>query len=760
MAALEYSFRVVGENLVNRAFTSIEARARQHNAFVRRQFPGTPVNRPASSVTSVVAARSRASGADMAARSEAKAAAQAERYWQRAHQRSADYRMRIEERAHRARLRQVQQEESAQKRAAASLDRQRSRGLMTQFRADERHRASAAKGRAGAVLGAASVAGRSVGGTFGALGRTAALGVGVGGAFAVGNAIQTQMAESAKASQLANQAGRPQIKGELLREAQRVQGFTGMESLEGLGAFVDVTGDLESARKMLTSMSQVALATSTNLTDLAGAMGTAFIPLQDAIADPAKRLEALNRVMRATAGMGAVGAVEVKDLASEMAGLAATSSKFAGDAQRNLDVMVAMAQATRQRGGASSAAEAVTSVERFASDAIGKSKDIKKLGVDVFERDAAGVASKLKSPDKLMADLISATQGDLGKISSIFGERSIRAVQGFSPLYAAAEAENAKLSPEQRKARGVAGSAAVAAEMKRLTSATVTEPQIAERVASRLEEPDLKFKEAMKEFNRAVGAELLPVITRLIPEFTKLIPTLATGAKLLASLVDAVAKDPVGSIFKLVGAKLLLDLATAGIGSAVKNKLLALLGAGGGAGGVAPVPGGGGGKFLGRPALGAALGAAGIGAVIGAPIAAAIEGTGIARFEAGEQNIAAGGQELNRIRALSGSSSSSEFTAARDALDSLEERRRKASKTDVFDDVMGLFGASNKKVEAKSLNTMVEEAQAKIRESEAEARRLNVESAKQAGEAFKSVVETARPPLNRTNGPTADPTRS
>jgi hypothetical protein len=262
----------------------------------------------------------------------------------------------------------------------------------------------------------------------------------------------------------------------------------------------------------------------------------------------------------------------------------------------------------------------------------------------------------------------------------------------------------------------------------------------------------------MKEFNRAVGSELLPVITRLIPEFSTLIPSLATGAKLLGSLVEAVAKDPVGSIFKLVSLKLLADLAVSGIGNAVKNKLLQLLGGGGGAGGV-PVPGGapGGG---GKTTLGGVLGAAGVGVVVGGAIAGAIEGTGIARFESGEQSIEGAGQELNKARALTGASSASEFRSARDALDSLEERRRKASKTDAFDDVMGLFGASNKEVEKKSLDTMVTEAQAKIREAEAEARRLNVESAKQAGEAFKTVVETARPPLNRSNAPTADPTRS
>ena len=647
MAVLQYDFRAINENVVGRALTSIEARVARHNAIMARQFGGSTVARPGGATTSAHAARARASGSNAAAAAEAKAAAQAERYWRTAHQRSTDHRIRAEERAHRARIRQIEKESAVQRRAtereaaerrraAASLDRQRHAALVAQGRAAERHAMMAGRGRQRVLGSALGVAGRSVGGSLSTVGRTASLAIGLGGTFAVANALQTQIAESARASQLANQAGSPEIKGELLRESQGIKGFTGMEALEGLGAFVDVTGDLASARSMLGDMSQVALATSTDLTDLAGAMATAFVPLSDAIQDPAERLKALNKVMRATAGMGAIGAVEVKDLASEMAGLAAASGRFTGDSERNLNMMVAMAQAARQRGGAGSAAEAVKGVQRFTSDVIGTSgqKRLKGLGVDVF---ADKSRTALKDPTEIIVEVLQKTKGDLTKLTAIFGERGIKAVQGFSPLFTKAEAANAALPEGQRRKAGEAGADVVRAEMGRFLAAAVSETDVKKRVASTLAEPDKQLLEATKKFNAAVGSELLPVLIRLIPEFTKLIPSVANAAKFMAELVEKFAKDPVGSIFKIIALKLALDLAAAGIGGAVRGALMRAVGGaavGGAAGGV--VPAGGKGKLGGAvPALAATAALVGVGAAVD-------QGTDLSKQSGGFEGVLAG----------------------------------------------------------------------------------------------------------------------
>ncbi|HEU4544353.1 MAG TPA: hypothetical protein VFR23_24695 [Jiangellaceae bacterium] len=523
-------------------------------------------------------------------------------------------------------------------------------------------------------------------------------------------------------------------------------------------------------------LAELALATSTNLDELNAAAGNAFIPLADKIKDPQERLKALLTTMRAIAGQGAVGAVEIKDLATEMAGLAAATNKFKGDPAELIKTVGAMAQAARQRGGAATAAEAITPVSRFVTDLASKGGTaFKRQGIDVF---ANKEQTLLKDPEEIIVDVLKKTGGSLPKISQLFGVYAEKAVAGFSPLFSRDQAEaqlqlegpnavkgQARIDLQRRLKSGEFGEAAVRAEFKRLRSAELSPEQQRERAQSRLQDSDLQFKEAMKKFNAAIGSELLPVLTKLVPEFAKLIPSLTTAASLFAKLVESVVKDPVGSVFKLIAAKLVLDLASAGIGNAIRGALLRLVGGAGagGAGGVGGAVGGaaGAGKFLGKPTAAGVLGAAGIGLAVGGLAASAIYAGGVAKFEAGETNIKGAGQELEQIRGLSGSSSRQEFDAARDALDSLEQRRREASKTTFFDDVLGTFGASNKKVEQKSIDNMVIEAQQKIRDAQAEAARLNVQAAREAGEAFKSAVEGTKPPgPNRGNTPTGDPTRS
>jgi hypothetical protein len=501
--------------------------------------------------------------------------------------------------------------------AARALDRQRAAGLMAEHRRQEAaaRRAQSARERTGGAVSRGIA--RTVSGGVGTVARFGGAAASIAGGFLVADAMRTRMSEAARASQLANQAGTPALKGQLLNEAQGIRGFTGSEALEGLGSFVDVTGDLGAARALLKSMGDVALATSTDLSELGSAMGTAFIPLADQIKDPTERLKAMNAVMKATAGMGAVGAVEVKDLASEMAGLAATSSRFKGDAQENLNKMVAFAQAARQRGGASSAAEAVTSVQRFGSDLLTgpAQKRLNALGVNVF---ADKGRTQLKDPTDILVEVLTKTKGNLVQLNEIFGERGVRAVQGFSPLFTDAE----------RKQKG-SGGAVVRAEMDRLLNASVTDDQIRERVASRVEDPDIRFKEAMKVFNNEVGDRLLPVVTKSVGEFSKAVPAIARLTSAAAGFADWFLDNPIKGVGSVILAAVAKDAAGAGIGSALKNLVTSMLGGG--------VP-----ATAGAGAAGSAKGAlAATGAIIG--VAAAVDqGADLTKASGGGSGVWAG----------------------------------------------------------------------------------------------------------------------
>jgi len=146
-----------------------------------------------------------------------------------------------------------------------------------------------------------------------------------------------------------------------MSQALQVGGETGTDAnaaLEGLSKFVGKTGDLKLGRELMKDLAVYAKATGTELDDMTDAAADVATALPEA-ADKNKQVLA---VMRAIAGQGKLGAVEVKDLASQMAKLAANAGQFEGSAADNIITLGAMAQESRQRGGSASASQATQSV--------------------------------------------------------------------------------------------------------------------------------------------------------------------------------------------------------------------------------------------------------------------------------------------------------------------------------------------------------------------------------------------------------------
>lgn len=572
MAYLEYDFRVVGADAVNKAFASIERRAIQHNRRMGRVFGDTTgrAGRPA------VAARSIASEVDKSARDAANAQIREEKRVRAEMARTAKWRQNLQNRHY-------QQEERLRIRSEQAAIRSRS-----------------------AMLGQVGKSAGSAVRTVGAVGVGA---LALGGTFAVSSAISQQMRETKMASELANQAGKPGIKRELLAESQQVRGFTGEEVLTSMAGFVEKTGDLEAARKLMGELSQLSLATGADFGELGQAAGQAFNVIRDQVKDPVKQIEMLNDVMKTLAMQGTMGAVEIKDLATELASLGAATRKYLGDPDVLLKTVGAMAQATVARGGAPSAAEAATAIVRFGEDLTKKpaQKALSGMGVDIFADKGKTI---LRDPRELMADIMAKTGGDLTKLQDVLNAQSIRAFQGFSPLALDArnklKAENPKATKEQLDA---AGRKAIMDEFERFMP-KVDEADFRRRAESRLDDPDLKFKDAMRDFNRVVGSELLPELTKLIPHFAKLTPYIGKAAEYMGKWMSAFASDPLLTGSATVGALILAnvgkDLATAKIGEFIKGLLS------GGAPGIPGVPGapGVGGGVLGT--AGSVLGIAGL----------------------------------------------------------------------------------------------------------------------------------------------------
>jgi hypothetical protein len=695
LPVLEYDFRVVNANAVNTAFASIERRAAQHNQKMNRMF-GTPVSRAgggssAGSVPMAARARARAGLSE-----EEKAAKQTEAYWRRAHQRSADQRIRQEQRAHAAKLRLLAQEEKAGQRAAKTQERAglqaaraQERAAIQAARAQERAQERAAQSqsraalragrsreraldrsrseRLGRVRGILGTAGNSVSGTVGAVGTLGGAALGIGGSIALGSAVQTQMSEAAMASQLANQAGDPSLKGGLLKQAQSVKGFTGAEALGGIGEFVTKTGDLKSARDVIGDLGQLALATGSDLGDLGATAGQVFNVLKGQIEDPTERMKELKNIMGALAQQGSLGAVEIRDLAQDFGKLGAATRQFEGGAPNLLRTMGAFAQIAVEKGGASSSADASTAAARLSGDIVTNKKRFAAIGVDVKSKTDK---TKLRDPLSIMLDVLDKTGGDIDKTHGLFNEESGKIFKGLGATYS--EAESRKKG---------SGRAAVEAEFKRYAGANLDEKALKERAGSRLEDSDLQFKEAMKRFNAEVGQKLLPTLTALTPKFAEMLPYISRAVELFAKLVDEVSKNPLASIGKLIAAKVAFDIASAQIGGAAKSaitKALAGIKLGGGGGAVPAAAGG----AAGAPPAGGIMSAAGAGAAIGISVATAIITAGVVNFEKQEADIAASGADLNAARA------SKDPEEIRSLREKIEKRRSEINKTGMTESLL------------------------------------------------------------------------
>lgn len=573
MALLQYDISVVGLRNVDAAFAHVERRARASNARLAGGGPSSPVATAARATGNETRAReqserrmaaSRERTARRIAQLERSAAVATEKEREAIRKRSeasiarAQQRQMVIESAHRTRMARAEaaskarQELTEQKRLWRAEEAEARRKLaMTRAARLSRENESA---RFQSAVGARAL------GAVGSVGR-AALGTAViGGTALVGNALMTQSGEATKASQLANQVGDPSRKGEILAQAQSYTGFTGGEVLDSLKAWTEKTGDMQAGLDIMREMSELALATGTNLEDMGRSAGAMFNPLADAIEDPKERLEALKRTLRMYAGAGAIGTIELENMATEGAAFAAQASRFAGGPEETMKVLNAAAQAAARRGGAENAAEAATALGRFGSDVITKQKKLKDdLGIDIFTDSSK---TQMRGYGDLIKEVISKSGGRLDVIGDIFGERGAKMVQGFQPLYAEAE----------RKKKG-SGAAAVQAEFDKYLNATLTDQQIKERVASRTEDPDIQFKETMKELNAELGSAFLPIMQDLVKALRATTPEIVAVGKGAAAVAQFMLSNPFGSMSGIVTAALVKEIAAARIGDAIANSM-------------------------------------------------------------------------------------------------------------------------------------------------------------------------------------------
>jgi hypothetical protein len=629
MALLSYDIRVVGLQAVNRALRSVERRVAALNRRQSRALGGT-------------GAAKRGAGRSMAAE-------------MAANRRLSD-RLVIEEARTQGKIRQIrvrgnQQRISDARRTARAEERIAKRSAMTMEQYKRRvHGGGALRGR---TMGRT---GQSLRGGARAVGAMGAGLLAIGGGYAISSAVGQEKRLLASSAALANQArgtvggqGKSfaQLQGEATRTA-RVEGLKSGQGPEavigGMRQFQAITGRFDIAQQMTGYMTELADATDAGLGDVGRTAGQIFQAIE-ATGKPAQEsMEATMKIMDAMAGQSKIGSIEMNDLAQQMGKLMSATANFKGDIGDLAADMGAMAQ-TAIAGGASSAPEAMTALMRFADDLVQKgaaSPAYKKAGIDVFEREMVGgkeVRTALKSPVELIKSIVGGTKGDIAKISSMFGVRAKKAVDPFARIYREAEAKKAGTGIE-----------AIEKRFKQFRDVSLTAPQRKEAAENRRQQADRQFDMAMQKFNDAIGRELLPVITKLVPKFVELIPLLTKGAEALGKFITWFSENPMTGIGAIIAASMVKDIASAGIGAAIR----AAMGLGGPGGG----PGGAGGLGGVAPAL-------------------AVAGVGAAVWQAGElaedQEQWKAEAALDRDRVLTGVDENVRVTRERSLADRLRE---------------------------------------------------------------------------------------
>lgn len=550
---------------------------------------------------------------DKAERETARAAAEKVRIEDRANQKAIRDREarakaveRIQEREFRDLQRSIAREERAKDAAAKRWVRQREREqrIAEHEAIKDRRRFVGAIGGAiagGVHAGATKVVGKAM--------QTAGMVGQLGGGFGIAESVQRTVALRGKLADIASRDTGTDPKNPKARRSTAslegvVRGATtefGIEADKGADAldkFASKTGELQKGLDMLRGLSELSRAGAGDLDDLADAAGDIFN------ADKTQSAEQVLQKLRMFAVQGQKGAVEMKDLASQMAKIGAAAGRFEGGAERNLLTFGALAQGARESGGAASATQATTAVASLSNQFYKNARlgKMAALGVDVKTKEGYN-----RPIDEILIELMQGAEkksrakgGGLKDFDMFMGTAiaDAQARRATAPLEAAFKGAGG----------GEAGIKAVKEYLGKFGAGDRDlKAEFSDKAQARLQEDDVRMAKVRENFDRMVGDKLLPALMKLIPEFERMVPLIVDlNAKAIPAFVDFIksvadfaeknkgiisdiAAHPIGTIMAVEVTK---SLATAGIGEMVKNLLARMITSAGGT--VPSVPAGGG----------------------------------------------------------------------------------------------------------------------------------------------------------------------
>jgi hypothetical protein len=329
--------------------------------------------------------------------------------------------------------------------------------------------------------------------------------------------------------------------------------------LGGVEKFVALTGDIEAAAKALDAFGMVASATGSNVQDItvaAAALSTNLGVSGDLMKDAFAGLVA----------QGKAGAVELKDMAAELAGLTpqfATFNKVGVEGLRELGALLQLA-----RQGFGSAAETATGMTSLMTKLVKNARQLKAVGVNVFETGPNG-EKRLRNMADIIFELGDKTQGDPAKLMKAIGD--IEAYKALLPILKEGRAEFEKLV-----AVAAGGSRELDADFARIA-----------------ETPAFKIEQAKAQLQRVFDEQLvrvLPIVASAMEKIAAAVEWLAKHSTEAAALFIALKGGGwLGGLAGTLGGGAAGALAGGGRGGALGNLAMTAAGwavGGGGRGGV------------------------------------------------------------------------------------------------------------------------------------------------------------------------------
>lgn len=487
--------------------------------------------------------------------------------------------LRIKEKAHRdevrlfdqkfrARQASMKAEEREILRTAATAERVEARKQNQQNNRDRHQQNRTESGRqrmamdfGGSVtrsLGGAARGSMSVASEFA---RGAGVDTSLANTFGRGNRLQSMAVDlSNQGLNTAGGKGResPQKVEARIREVADATGMDRETVAAGIGNQVGKTGNLQTALAGAMDLAKMSKATGSSFADMADAAGDVGNALGEAgdMGNADKKAQRISDIMRTFSFQGKMGAVEIKNMASQMAKLGSAAGQFEGDAGDNMVKLGALMQLARAEGGASSATQAATAISGMTNTfkTPARVAAFKKQGIDVFNEQG-----QIKDPVELMKQAFTKTrQGDPTDLKKMFyNVIGAKPVESLSMTYR--KAYQAAGGSKNDKAADKAGLAAVDAKMAKFNPTTdKARKQIAgdmdSAFAATMGTNESKAQQAQNRLDdiaKGLTEKLIPAFERGAPALEKFVSAVADGA---AWAVDnpgrAITLAIVGSIGK------------------------------------------------------------------------------------------------------------------------------------------------------------------------------------------------------------------